>query len=64
MLSENSIRPILRKIAITGNLVLFCWILYNGYNENFQGTRIEIVSYLVLMLLLLLNTYLLIRNKL
>ncbi|MBI2042025.1 MAG: hypothetical protein HYT20_03340 [Candidatus Nealsonbacteria bacterium] len=45
-------------IAVAGNVIFFLWILYNGINEGFQGTRPEIVSYIGLMILLLLNAFL------
>ena len=50
---------ILRYAAVLGNLVFFLWILYNGIDEGFQGTRVELVSSITLMGLLCLNGVLL-----
>jgi len=49
----------LRYLAITGNIILVLWILRNGINEGFKGTPLEIVSYIGLMILLILNSVLL-----
>ncbi len=38
--------------AVAGNILFLLWILYNGINENFQGTTIEKISYITLMGLL------------
>lgn len=43
------------------NVLFFLWILYNGINEHFAGTPLEVFSYIILMLLLLINSALL-RN--
>lgn len=48
--------------AIVGNILFVLWILYNGINENFQGTTIEKISYITLMGLLTVNAFLLIRK--
>jgi hypothetical protein len=54
----------LRIVAVFGNLLFVFWILVNGINEGFDGTRVEVVSYLTLLVLLLLNAYLLYpKNK-
>jgi hypothetical protein len=59
MFMENSeMYNFLRHIVIAGNIIFVLWILYNGINEGFQGTPIEIVSYIGLMVLLLLNAFL------
>ncbi len=52
---------LLKTAAITGNTLFTVWILYNGINENFQGTLIEKISYISLMGLLTLNTIILLR---
>jgi hypothetical protein len=52
-----------RYAAIMGNLLFILWILYNGINEGFKGTVYEIISYIGLMLLLLLNSMLLYEFK-
>jgi len=55
---ENSeLYKLCRYLAIAGNIMFFLWILYNGVNENFQGTPLEIISYIGLMILLLVNAF-------
>ncbi len=49
--------------AVAGNILFLLWILYNGINENFQGTTIEKISYITLMGLLAVNALLLIRKN-
>ena len=58
MNQDSKICNLLRYIAIAGNIIFFLWILYNGINEGFQGTHVEIVSYIGLMTLLILNAIL------
>jgi len=53
----------LRNIAILGNIVFLLWITYNGIDEGFKGTNIQIASYIGLVLLLILNTALIYRKK-
>lgn len=50
-------------IAIAGNFVFILWILFNGMNENFQGTLPEKASYAGLMGLLATNSFLLLRSR-
>lgn len=49
--------------VIAGNILFVLWILYNGMNENFQGTTVEKIAYLSLIALLTGNAYLLISNR-
>jgi hypothetical protein len=62
MKAENELIKLFRYAAIFGNLVFVLWILYNGINEGVKGTIYEIISYIGLMLLLLLNTLLIVRS--
>jgi hypothetical protein len=58
-MNQNSkIFKFLRDIAVASNVIFVLWILYNGISEGFQGTLLEIVSYIGLMILLLLNAFL------
>jgi hypothetical protein len=50
-----------RYIAIVGNIVYVLGILRNGINEGFRGTIVEIVSYIGLVFLLVLNTIIIYR---
>jgi len=49
-----------RLIAIVGNILFILWISYNGIDEGFRGTPLQIVSYISLLVLLMLNITLLI----
>lgn len=62
---ENEKSPLIELFswaAIAGNILFVLWILYNGINENFQGTVIEKISYISLMALLTINAFLLLRK--
>ena len=60
---KSPLTELLSMAAIAGNILFVLWILYNGINESFQGTTIEKISYISLMGLLIVNAYLLIRNR-
>jgi len=60
---KSPLTEMLAILAIAGNILFVLWILYNGINENFQGTTIEKISYVTLMGLLAVNAFLLIRNR-
>lgn len=60
---SSTITELLSIAAIAGNVLFVLWILFNGINEGFQGTRVEKVSYFTLMGLLAVNAFLLIRNR-
>ena len=54
----------LRLVAIIGNAIFVLWILYNGIEEGSQGTTIyQIVSYISLIFLLILNAFLLYSSQ-
>jgi hypothetical protein len=59
---KSSFMALISLAAIAGNILFVLWILFNGINEGFQGTRIEKLSYLALMGLLTVNAFLLIRH--
>lgn len=63
---NNQISPLKKMLvyaAIAANYLLIAWILYNGLRENFSGTNVEKASYIALMLLLLTNALLLLKNQ-
>jgi hypothetical protein len=60
---KSTFIELLSLVVITGNILFVLWILYNGINENFQGTTIEKISYITLMGLLTVNAFLLIRKR-
>jgi type IV secretory pathway TrbL component len=53
----------LRLVAIAWNILFVFWSLRNGINEGFHGTLLEVVSYLGVMVLLLLNSFLLFKTR-
>ncbi|MDH4069826.1 MAG: hypothetical protein OEV30_05330 [Ignavibacteria bacterium] len=55
-------RRVLRIAALSGNILFLLWIVRNGINEGFAGTLPEIASYVLLIVLILLNTVLLYRQ--
>ena len=61
--TKTKLQDVIRKIVIIVNLVFVLWILYNGINEGFKATPVEKFSYLALILLLVMNTFLLLRSK-
>ncbi len=54
----KELRKILTIMAITGNIMFMLWVTYNGIDEHFQGTIWQKLSYIGLMGLLIVNTYL------
>jgi hypothetical protein len=60
---SSLITDLLSIAAIAGNVLFVLWILFNGINEGFKGTRVEKVSFISLMGLLVINAFLLIRNR-
>jgi len=53
----------LKILASIGNVLFILWILYNGINEGFPGTALEVISYIVLIGLLDVNTILLLGAR-
>lgn len=60
---KSPLTELLSLAAIAGNILFVLWILYNGINEDFQGTTVEKFSYVSLMGLLAVNASLLIHNR-
>jgi hypothetical protein len=53
----------LKYLAITGNAVFIAWLFINGLDEGFKATNVQLVSYLGLTAVLLLNIFLLSHKK-
>ena len=53
------IKKYLTMLAVACNVIFILWILFNGINEGFKGTLVEVVSYICLMGLLAINSFLL-----
>jgi hypothetical protein len=53
----------LRYVATIGNVLLILWMLYNGMDEGWSATPVQITVYIFLFLLLGLNSALLWRKR-
>jgi hypothetical protein len=62
-MKNSDIYDLFRYLAITGNTLFLLWIWYNGIDERFQASPLQLVSYIGLTILLLLNSFLLYRYK-
>jgi len=56
---KTSLIKLLFPAAVTGNILFVLWVSFNGLKEHFQGTIFEKLSYIGLMGLLAVNTFLL-----
>lgn len=52
----------MRAIVLAGNVLMALWIIYNSIDSGFSGTKYEIMSFVFLLLLLSLNSFLLIKK--
>jgi hypothetical protein len=59
---KSTFVKLLSFAAIAGNILFVLWIIYNGIDEGFQGTKVEKFSYVTLSVLLAVNAFLIIRN--
>jgi hypothetical protein len=62
-MDKKMIFNLLRFAAIFGNVLFILWITYNGIDEGFKGTPMQVVSYIGLVSLLSLNIVLLALHK-
>lgn len=53
----------LRYAAITGNILFMLWVTMNALKERFSGTIYEKISYVGLMGLLILNSFLITKKS-
>lgn len=60
---KTNLTELLSWAAISGNILFILWILYNGINEDFQGTLPEKISYIGLIGLLVTNSFLVLRGR-
>ena len=54
---------VFKYLAVAGNVLFILWVTYNGIDEGFRGTIYQILSYIGLVGLLVLNTVLILRKK-
>ena len=57
-----SLYNLFKYLATAGNVLFILWVTYNGIDEGFNGTLVQKVSYVGLMLLLVLNTVLILKK--
>jgi DMSO/TMAO reductase YedYZ heme-binding membrane subunit len=50
-------------LAIAGNILYILWVTYNGIDEGFSGSPVQMISYIGLMALLILNITLLAKRN-
>lgn len=62
-MTKTDTKALIKAVAIVGNAVYVLWILYNGIDSGFSGRPVEVLSFIGLILLLLLNIYLLRQKK-
>ena len=62
-MNKDLVVRLLRYAAILGNGLYILWITYNGISEGFQGSPVQVVSYIGLVVLLILNIVLLARYR-
>jgi hypothetical protein len=53
---------LMRRSVIAGNVIFVLWILYNGMNEGWKATLVQLVVYIILIVLLLLSSFMLISK--
>ena len=54
---------VLTIASLIGNILFILWISYNGLKEHFRGTVNEKLSYFGLMILLIINSFLILRKN-
>jgi hypothetical protein len=64
MKKETSIIiELLTWAAIAGNILFMLWISFNAISEHFRGTIYQKISYVGLMGLLAINSFLVLRRR-
>ena len=53
---------LLTYAAVAGNGLFILWMLYNGMDEGWRATPYQLLSYAGLTVLLILNSYLVLRK--
>jgi hypothetical protein len=61
--SMAAFHELLTYAAVAGNALFILWMLYNGMDEGWQATPYQLLSYAGLAVLLMLNTYLVLRRS-
>ncbi|MDP9076284.1 MAG: hypothetical protein M3O71_02575 [Bacteroidota bacterium] len=61
-MKNKNLAALMRFASIGGNVLFILWVTYNGIKEGFRGTLPEKASYLGLMCLLILNSYIIVAG--
>ena len=59
----KEIKKILTPFAVAGNLMFVLWMFYNGMDEGWKATPMQLISYLGLTGLLAVNTFLILGKR-
>ena len=59
---RSTLIELLTWAALAGNILFMLWISYNGISEHFRGTIYQKISYIGLMGLLAINSFLILRK--
>ena len=62
MLSKQFI-ALLRVAAVSGNILFVLWVTFNGLKEGFSGTIYQKLSYIGLVGLLAINSFLILSQS-
>lgn len=57
------VRTYLSNTAVAGGVLFVAWLLFNGMDEGWNASPVQLASYLVLIALLALNAVLLWRAR-
>ena len=60
---KSILMEVLTIASLIGNILFMLWISYNGLKEHFKGTVYEKLSYFELMILLIINSFLILRKN-
>jgi len=60
---EARVKRWLGWLAVAGNIVFILWITFNAIDEGFRGTPPQVVSWIALAALLVLDTLLILRGR-
>jgi hypothetical protein len=62
-MQNKNLSAFMRNAAIAGNILFILWMTFNALKEGFSGTIYEKLSYVGLVCLLVLNSYLVLVAK-
>jgi hypothetical protein len=62
-MQNKNLSAFMRNAAIAGNILFILWMTFNALKEGFSGTIYEKLSYVGLVCLLALNSYLVLAAK-